>query len=185
MSDSRALTALWPSGFAPVRRAARHRVADRLFRFPPWQGPRAPCRVPWQRAGRRSAPGERGWCPDCAHKARVREPGASRERRRPEHRVASTDAGASHRERPGGRFLLGGRRGLPPGRRATAANQWVIGCSMQARASCPRWAAGRPWSSRAGRPRSQAADGPRATEAHGSGWAVRATLVSHFARREN
>ena len=39
--------------------------------------------------------------------------------------------------RPGGRFLLErvvlsrGRRGLPPGRRATAANQWVIGCSMQ------------------------------------------------------
>ena len=61
---------------------------------------------------------------------------------------ASTNApparGTLRSSRPGGRFLLErvvlsrGRRGLPPGRRATATNQWVIGCSMQARASSPR-----------------------------------------------
>ena len=78
---------------------------------------------------------------------------------------ASTNApparGTLRSSRPGGRFLLErvvlsrGRRGLPPGRRATTANQWVIGCSMQARASCPcgRWRAVGP--SRAGSPRSQ------------------------------
>ena len=58
---------------------------------------------------------------------------------------ASTNApparGTLRSSRPGGRFLLErvvlsrGRRGLPPGRRATATNQWVIGCSMQAQAS--------------------------------------------------
>ena len=68
--------------------------------------------------------------------------------------------GTLRSSRPGGRFLLErvvlsrARRGLPPGRRATTANQWVTGCSMQARASSPRSTEGPRWPKRARCPRS-------------------------------
>ena len=50
--------------------------------------------------------------------------------------IASRDHGTRQRSRPGGRFLLErvglsrGRRGLPPGRRATADDQNIAGCSI-------------------------------------------------------
>ena len=92
---------------------------------------------------------------------------------------ASTNApparGTLRSSRPGGRFLLErvglsrGRRGLPPGRRATDANQWVIGCSMGARGSLPaNGARGAAVVSlpRAGSPRSREEAGPNPSLVH-------------------